>query len=318
MIKVKISNFIKKNKYKIQDVLTKLIIVAIVIAIATIILSSFRGTGPNNDNNQEKEVYKPTETVIKGTNISKTQYEADSNIVNKFLELCNNAKIEEAYGLLSDDCKSELYPTIEYFKNNYYNNIFDKKREYNLQSWISTSKYTVYKIRYTNSMLSTGTYNQDDVYEDYITLNKSNNTEKISIGNLIACEECNIITRTKELEITVVKKKMYVSDEEYEIQVKNNTDKTILLDTLETNQTINLVGSSGAKYGAYTNKIFLINLTIDPGEIKNITIRFKKNFSSDNKSEQIEFSNIIKDYYAYIQNQENYNDITNTTIKLED
>lgn len=317
MIKVRISNFIKNNKNKIQDVLTKLIIVAIVVAIATIILSSFR----NNDNNNESQkmdVYKPTETIIKGTDISNSQYKTDTNIVNKFLDFCNNANVNEAYQLLSDECKTELYPTIEYFKNNYYNNIFDKKREYNLQSWISTSKYTVYKIRYTNSMLSTGTYNQDDVYEDYITLIKNNNEEKISIGNLVGIENCNILSRIDGLEVTIIKKKIYISDEEYEIKVTNNTDKTILLDNLKTNQTINLIGSTGTNYGAYTNKLFLINLTINPRTTKNITIKFKKNFSSENKSEYIEFSNIIKDYYAYIQNQENYKDITNIKVKLED
>lgn len=317
MFKVKISNFIKNNKYKIQDVLTKLIIVAIVIAIATIILSSTKESD-NSEGEEVKEIYKPTETIIKGSNVSEIQYETDTNIVNKFLEFCNNGKTQEAYELLSNDCKQELYPTIEDFKNNYYNSIFNKKREYNLQSWISTSKYTVYKIRYTNSMLSTGTYDEDDVYEDYITLNKNGNTEKIFIGNLIACEEFNITTKTSELEATVVRKKIYVSDEEYEIKIKNNTQKTIILDTLKTNQTINLIGSSGSEYGAYTNKIFLKDLTINPGAIKTITIRFKKNFSSDNNSEKIEFSNIIKDYYAYIQNQENYNDTTNITIKLED
>lgn len=317
MIKVRISNFIKNNKNKIQDVLTKLIIVAIVVAIATIILSSFR----NNDNNnelQKMDVYKPTETIIKGTDISNSQYKTDTNIVNKFLDFCNNANVNEAYQLLSDECKTELYPTIEYFKNNYYNNIFDKKREYNLQSWISTSKYTVYKIRYTNSMLSTGTYNQNDVYEDYITLIKNNNEEKISIGNLVGIENCNILSRIEGLEVTIIKKKIYISDEEYEIKVTNNTDKTILLDNLKTNQTINLIGSTGTNYGAYTNKLFLINLTINPRTTKNITIKFKKSFSSENKSEYIEFSNIIKDYYAYIQNQENYKDITNIKVKLED
>lgn len=317
MIKVKISNFIKNNKNKIQNVLTKLIIVAIVVAIATIILSSFR----NNDNNNEsqtKNVYKPTETVIKGTDISNAQYEVDTNIVNKFLDYCNDAKVSEAYQLLSDDCKTELYPTIEYFKSNYYNNIFDKEREYNLQSWISTSDYTVYKIRYTNCMLSTGTYDKSDVYEDYITLVKNSNEEKISIGNLIRIEDCNIVSETDELEVTVLKKKIYISNEEYEIKVGNKTEKTILLDNLETNKGIELIGGSGVSYSAYTNKLFLTNLTIDPKMKKNITIKFKKSLSSENKSKYIKFSNIIKDYYAYIQNQDNYNYTTNIEIKLED
>lgn len=317
MIKVKISNFIKKNKNKINDLLIKLIMVAIVIFVATIILS-FNKSSIDSKDSEKTEIYKPKETIIKGSDVSEEQYKKDSNIVDKFLEYCNNGKIIEAYGLLTDDCKKELYPTLEKFKNNYYNTIFAEKREYNLQSWITTSKYTVYKIRYTNNILSTGTYEEDNVYEDYITLNKEKNIEKISIGKLVACEDCNVSTQTNEFEVTVTTKKIYISEEEYEIKIKNNTDKTILLDPLKTSQTINLIGNSGTKYGAYTNEIFLINLTINPGVTKTITIRFKKNFSSNNKSEKIEFSNVIRDYYAYIQNQENYNDITSIKAKLED
>ena len=50
MIRVKISGFIKRNKYKIQNLLTKLIIVAIVVLIATIILSAFRRNEQEENN----------------------------------------------------------------------------------------------------------------------------------------------------------------------------------------------------------------------------------------------------------------------------
>ena len=138
MIRVKISGFIKRNKYKIQNLLTKLIIVAIVVLIATIILSAFRRN--EQEENNIKESYIPTETVIKGSNISKEQYSYDINVVNKFLECCNNKNVEEAYNLLSDECKEELYPTIEYFKTNYYDIIFNIERQYNLHTAVDPVK----------------------------------------------------------------------------------------------------------------------------------------------------------------------------------
>lgn len=316
MIRIKLSNFIQKNKDKIQDLLSKLIIVAIVVFIATIILSLNIGT----DTEKQvyiKEEYTPKDTVITGTNVSEEQYTKDTNLVDKFLEFCNNGQVEEAYALLLDECREELYPTIEDFKKYYYNNIFDKKREYNLQAWLSTSKYTVYKIRYPNSMLSTGTYNPEDVYQDYITLNKKSNVEKISIGNFVYAQDCNIITKTDIVDATVTKKSVYLSYEEYEIQLKNKSEKTILLDRLEKRGTLRVVGN-GIQYYAYTNKLFLANLTIKPNSVKTITIRFNKNLSSSNSSEKIEFSEVITDYDYYKDNIGKNIDTAIIKIKVEE
>jgi len=317
MIKVKLSRFIKENINKLRDLGSKLIIVAIVITIATIMISFNNGENNTKFTQDNKDVYKPTDTMMKGQDISKQQYESDLNIVNEFLGYCNNGRVEEAYSLLSEGCKKELYNTIEDFKKYYYNNIFSKKRECNLQSWISTINYTVYKVRYTNNMLSTGTYDKSDVYQDYITIDKNSNNPKISIGEFVYETDYNVITKTSLLEAIVRKKRIYVSYEEYEIQIKNNTNKTILLDNLETGTTIRLIGN-GAQYLAYSNKLFSTNLTINPGGTKTITIRFKKDLSSNNLSEKIQFLNVIKDKEIYEKDKQNYKDTTNITIKLED
>lgn len=318
MIRIKISNFIKKHKNKIKDLIRKLGMVAMGVFIATIILSVLTGDGGDTRKNQDiYNVYKPTQTIIKGSDVSKEQYEKDSNLVNTFLEFCNNGKIEDAYKLVSDECKEEKYPTIEEFKEYYFDHIFNKKREFNLQAWISSSNYMIYKIRYTNSMLATGTYDESDVYQDYITLNRKQDTEKISIGSFIDSEECNIRTKTEEIEAVVVNKKIYLSDEEYEIHIKNNTDKTILLDNLKTNRTIWLLGN-GKQYAPYSNKLYISDFKIEPNGIKILKIRFMKNFSSDSKSKTIQFSSVIKDYDTYKEDEQAYNDITEIEIKLED
>lgn len=314
--RLKVIEFIKKHEDKIKNVGQKLIIVAMVVLVATIIISSFSG-GETEKNEDEYNVYKPTETIIKGQDVSKEQYEKDSNLVNTFLEYCNSKEVEEAYSLVSDECKTEKYPTIEEFKKYYYNDIFEKKRECNLQAWISTDEYTIYKIRYSNSMLSTGTYDETDVYEDYITLNRKNNTEKISIGSFVDSEECNIVTNEEGIEATVIMKKIYISDEEYEIYVTNNTEKTILLDNLNSSTSI-LLQSSTSQYLAYTNKLFISNLIIEPGETQRLQIRFIKSLGSNSESRRIQFSSVIKDYDAYIQDETGYTDTTQIKIKVED
>lgn len=315
-IRLAISNFIRNHKDKIKDLGQKLIMVAMGVFIATIMLSVLSNLNEESETEEERlNVYKPTQTVIKGSDVPKEEFEEDSSFVNKFLEYCNNKDVEAAYAMVSDECKKEKYPTIEAFKEFYYDYIFDKRRECNLQSWISDSDYIVYKIRYSNNMLATGTYDEKDVYQDYITLNRKNNTEKISIGSLVDSEECNFVTKTKEIEATVISKKTYISDEEYEIYVKNITDKTILLDDLKSSFKIWLISGKN-KYMPYTNQLYVSNLTIKPGETQRIRIKFMKNLSADNQSKKIQFLNVIKDYETYEQNKETYTDVTKIEIKV--
>lgn len=314
MFRTKISGFIKKNKDKIGNLGTKLIIVAIAVLIATIMLS-FTKKNSSIKTSNNINTYKPTETVIKGSDVSQKQYNEDTNKVDMFIKYCNEKDIDKAYDILSNDCKEKLYPTIEIFKNGYYNSVFSTERKYNLQAWISTDKYTVYKIRYTNNMLATGEYNKDEVYQDYITLIKDSNEEKVSVGQFVIREEENKLTKNSLMDATVIKKNVYVDDEEYEINITNNTNKTILLDDLDSSKDIKLIASSGEEYKTYINKIFTDELVIEPNKTKKIIIRFKKQCSSNNKSKYIEFSNVIKDYNEYLKNSD-YKDTLNVKIKL--
>ena len=319
MIRLRIHNFITRHKDKIKDLGQKLIMVAMGVFIATIILSILSNNeSTKTDNNDISNVYKPTQTIIKGPNVSKEQFEQDSNLVNTFIDYCNNREVEKAYNLISDECKEEKYPTLEEFKEFYYNDIFARKRECNLQAWISTKDYTVYEIRYANNMLATGTYDENDVYQDYITLNRKNNTEKISIGHFIDSKKSNIITNVNGLEVIIVKKSIYMTYEEYEINIKNNMETTILLNTLENSETIQLIATSGEKYNFNMNKLFYADLIIEPNRVKTIKIAFKKGVSSNNNSEIIEFSNIIKDYESYQENKETYADIIEMNVKVEE
>lgn len=315
-IRLRIIQFFKKNEYKIIDLGKKLVIVAMVVLIATIIVSSFSGS-QNEETGNNYNVYNPTDTIIKGSDVSKEKFEQDSNLVNTFLDLCNNKQVEDAYNMISTECKEEKYSTLEKFKEYYYSSIFATKRECNLQAWVSQNDYIIYKIRYTNDMLSTGTYDENDVYEDYITLNRKNETDKISIGSFVDSQKCNIVTKTEGIEAIVVNKKIYIDDEEYEIYVTNTTNKTILLDNLKSGSTIWLTGN-GKSYSSYKNKLFVSNLKIQPEETQRIVIRFMKSIGSNSNSTKIKFKNVIMDYDAYMLDTEKYANILEIEINVED
>ena len=67
--------------------------------------------------------------ISRNTNITKVDdvsnyIETNEDTVNAFFILCKDNKLNLAYEMLSDDCKQILYPTLDDFKNNYYNVIF--------------------------------------------------------------------------------------------------------------------------------------------------------------------------------------------------
>lgn len=302
MLKRWISNFKKKNRSKFYNLGIKLIIVAIIIFIATVIIS-IRGNNQNEEN-ENKSVYNPTSTVISGKNITEEKYEENKNIVDKFMQYCNEKNVQAAYDMLSEECKENQYKDIEVFNKIIIKQIFNTKRTYNIQSWVNNSKFNVYRIRITEDLLATGNYDNTKKYETYITTYP--NSEKISIGEYICKEEINKKNSTDIVEAVVVNKIIYIDQEEYEIKIKNLSNKEILIDNLKDNKTIRLYGKDGNAYTPYYDKLYNSNLSVLPGETITLKIKFKKSIASYIESKEIKLSGIITDYESYKNSQENY------------
>ena len=60
--------------------------------------------------NKEKETTKP---IISGEEISNTKKTNNNNIIESFLNYCKNSQIDEAYNLLSSNCKEVYYNSKE-------------------------------------------------------------------------------------------------------------------------------------------------------------------------------------------------------------
>ena len=72
--------------------------------------------------------------------------------ISQFIDNCNSEKIQEAYNMLTDECKNEKYKTINEFKNNYINLLFNIKIcEYKIEK-----ENEIYIVNLTEDMLITG------------------------------------------------------------------------------------------------------------------------------------------------------------------
>lgn len=270
----------------------------------------------NTNQNIVKQVYTPSKTVISGTDISEEEFEKEENLVNTFVDYCNAQNYSEAYNLLTQECKNKLYPTLEAFKTNYCEIIFEAKREYNMQSWINDVDYNTYKVRFTEDFISTGSYNESEKYEDYITIVTNGQDKKINVNGYIKTVSINKQTKTEELEIEALSADVYLDYIEYYIKAKNISNKNILLDTLSSNDNIKLIGSNSATYRLYTTNLSMLDLKINANSSKNIKIKFVKQYGSDINGQSIEFRKAITDYSEYQKDEENYNNYKTITVKL--
>lgn len=235
-------------------------------------------------------------------------------LISAFLEKCNDRKIEEAYNMLTADCKEELFQTLEKFKNEYINLVFNTAKTYDIKLWMS-GKYSIYKISIYENALATGTINNNTI-DSYYTVVEENNDYKININNLIAKEELNTQNSNDYVTINVISRKIYIDYEEYEIKITNNTQKTILLDGYRKNNSMYLQDSVGSKKTAYINEIPERLLVINPLLSITRTIKFNKAYTQKISSKGIAFEDIILDYdeYKKQENKQEYNNISGINV----
>ena len=315
------------NKYAYiiyQKVKSKINIVLFLILIALLVIIVF-STLFDGDSEEENIVaentssYRPHETVISGDNVNDENYEQEESIINMFVEYCNNGQVAEAYNMLSSDCKEVLYPTQADFEQNYYQQIFSTKKICNLQSWINENNYTVYRVRFIDDIMSTGNYEESDKYQDYITVvNEEEDKQYLNINKYVVKEDVkDAEIETDEIYIQVQSMEQYIDYVEYTFSVKNKSDKTILMDTLEDiSDTMYITTKTNKKRSSNSTNLNILDLKIDPYNTEKIKIRYNKSLGTNDNDREIHFLKIIKDYEAYLEDKNQYNDVLELTIEL--
>lgn len=233
------------------------------------------------------------ESVVTGEEITSSQVTM-LEYVNQFVDLCNTQKVEEAYNLLSDECKEEVYPSLDSFRTNYYNVIFNgQKRNISVESWANN----IYKVKYELDALSTGVYTEENAIQDYMSVIKDENDEaKLNVNGYIGRKEINKTQNNSSITITVLRRDSYMDYETYTYSITNNTNNTILLDDKESTDNMYIEDENGNKYTAYIHEISDAELILTPGETKEITIKYYNKYGTTKNIRNIVFNKIILNY----------------------
>ena len=301
---IKIAEWYIKNKSKIM---LAIFFFAVILIISIIV----RILGRMNDEEQanttyrniEKELESVTnftdiyveggESVITGEDITSSQVTM-LGYVNQFVDLCNQQKIDEAYNFLSEECKEEVYPSLDSFRTNYYNAIFNgQKRNISVESWANN----IYKVKYELDALSTGVYTEENTVQDYISVTRNENNEgKLNVNGYIGRSEINKTQNSNNITITVLRRDRYMDYETYTYSMTNNTNNTILLDDKESTDNMYLEDENGNQYTAYIHELSDAELTLTPGETKEITIKYYNKYGTTKNITDIVFNKIILNY----------------------
>ena len=267
-------------------------------------------------NEIDTSTYNPSYSIVSGTKISDTVNKAATTIIDEFIKKCNEGKIEEAYSMLSKDCKEEVYKTLEDFRE-YYKRNFISKKDYTVQLWVANS--LTYKVEFVQDALSVGKINDTEVFQDFYTIVIEDGEERLNISEYIGKVEIEKSSSSNGITIKVNYKNVFKDYEIYNVTIENNTQNNILLDSLESTKNVYLKGSKDdAIYSAYLYEINDSNFKINKTYKKTLDIKFNKQYTSKTNVTSIVFSDIIlnSEEYESLKNKKEYTNRTSIRVAL--
>lgn len=235
---------------------------------------------------------------VNGTNTSQnynnqtSKKETETDTIKKFASYCNKKDLENAYNMITNECKDQMFNNLETFERLYYNSAFENKtKEVVIENW-SNHTYLVY---FKESALAIGRSTTENQKGDYITVvTDDEDNYKLNINSYIGYKQLNKSKEDNNIKIEVICKNMYMNYEEYTIKVTNNANKEIILDTLQNVDTLYIEDSKGMNYSSYTHELSKELLTISKGHTRELNIKFYNSYSSDKKIKSLVFSDFWK------------------------
>ena len=302
------------NKYNLLGFIIAIILVLFAVKILNNMVKQENTTTNNIAINS---TYHPEETIIAGQNVSTKKQETNEEVINKFITFCNNSQINEAYNLLTEECKENVFDnSIERFKNEYIEKNFTSEKKYSMQSWMNSLDATTYKISFYEDMLATG--KTGEITIQYYTVVNQEGTEKLNINGYVGRTQINQEKTVNNITLTILYKDVYMDYVTYRIKAQNNTNNTILLDSKENSKSVYITGNNEVTYRAFMYEIDDVFLTIKPRIYRNFDIKFNKIYSPNIPEEKITFSDIINNVEEYkkLEDKQLYVDRTKIDIEL--
>lgn len=286
--RVKAIQFWKRNK--------KRILIGIIIFLIILIINNILKNMPKKLPSPSIS-YKPHVTVLTDKEVPKKYQKPIENLVDTYFNYCNNGEYENAYNLITDDCKKACYPTLEQFTG-YVNHVFEgKKKIYSLQSYSIVNNIYVYQIKILDDFLATGTSEGYYYYEEKLILKEENGEMKLSIGEFISQDQPHIAVEDEYMKVEIFDRTVDYETETYRIKVTNKSDSNyiVIADGDQNNEVQLNLGSRKDNPSKVVDSFI-----VKPNSFRFETITFNKFYDDGNTSQGIYFGAVrILNNYDY-------------------
>ena len=275
--RLKAMDFWKKNK--------KRILICLIVFLVVIIINNILKRMPK-DLPAPSLTYKPHVAVITETEVPKKYQKPIENLVDTYFNYCNNGEYQNAYDLISNECKQANYPTLDIFKK-YVDYVFQgKKKVYTLQSYSVVNNIYVYDIKITDDFMANGTSDGYYYYDEKIVLLQENDELKLSIGQFINKDNPNIAVEDDYMKIEILDRTIEYEKETYRVKVTNKTDDKyiIIADGKQSNEIQLNLGVRKDEPEEYIDS-FIVN----PGGFRIEELAFTKFFDNGLTAQGINF-----------------------------
>lgn len=288
---MRIRRIINQNLKRIIFIILVIVIIFAIIQALNYIAKTKNSKDSNMDINKGEhiELDKSIQPIIsQNTNATLEEIIEYKDKVNEFIKLCNEKETEQAYKMLSKECKEIMYPDYYSFYNNYCKNNFSSNKSYSIQNWTNN----IFKVDIQEDILSTGGKMSDNI-QDFISVVLEDEEYKLHINSYIGSENINKETIQDNIVFKVVKKDIHMKYEKYYLEITNNGDKDVLLDNLNNTSTLYLVDANNIKYTMTSDELTKEQLYIRKGVTMKMTIKFTNAYTVSRTFKNIVFSNAV-------------------------
>lgn len=305
-----INKLFRKYNQNRKDILTIIIVIVFTYILLQVVFGLIRSNNKrkmeqlveqyNNEQSENKNYQSNTINSTTTDDKQEVTEEKSKAVIEEFVMLCNQNKIDESYSMLSDDCKKVLFMTTSVFDKNYVKKIFTEKRI----AQIERSMYgtNIYKVTYNNNVLSSGATKSNKIV-DYIYVEKKNDKYTLSLNKFLYIKTIEKNLNDEKVNIKIIEKETFIDYEIYTIEVNNKTSNEILLANKNNVNNISLTDEKGVIYSSYIDELATEALIVQPNGIKTINIKFNKAYNTKRKLNYMSF-NIIMNYKKDMKEQD--------------
>lgn len=264
---------------------------------------------------EEAKYQEESKSLVSGDTVSNILKNNFGDLIETFLKEAFDGNYDKAYNLLSSNCKNVLYPTEEIFVDQYCKSKFKEGKTYEFQSWSTGGAY-IYEIRIFDDMLATGRVTNKSYIQDFYSIVKDEEEYKLNINGYVGMLERNKRAEKDNIKISVNYSKIYMDYEIYNLTITNNSDKDIMLDSKQDSEAVYITDDNNFEYYAFMFEKLDEDLVIKSGEQKEIEIKFSNNYNENIQIQNMVFSEVVKDYNSYVNDEDNYSDYMEIKIQF--